>query len=218
MPQSSKVFTAKNVKGARSDPRVQSNHRRTSEPRNYERGRYRGKQEDERVHYLSHHAVTRRDRETTLTKLRIVYDGSAKPTGRNHSLNYCLETRPNYKPQLFDKLVKFHWHKIGLIADLEKAFLMIGINETDRDMVRFLWFKDPSNPNSEIVQLRFTRLVFGLRPSPAILTSTIRHHRDAHVSEEFKPDFIELLKNSLYVDDLVTATSESRLCSKVDST
>lgn len=46
--------------------------------------------ENERVHYLSHHAVTRRDRETT--KLRVVYDGSAKPTGRCHTLNDCLET------------------------------------------------------------------------------------------------------------------------------
>lgn len=147
-----------------------------------------------------------------------MYDGSAKPTGRCHSLNDCLETGPNYTPQLFDTLVKFRWDKIGMRADIEKAFLMIGISEMDRDMVRFLWFEDPNNPNSEIVHLRFTRLVFGLRPSSAILASTIRHHLDTHVSEEFKPGFIELLKNSLYVDDLVTATSESRLCSKVDST
>ena len=93
-------------------------------------------QENERVHYLPHQDVIRRDRETT--KLRIVYDGSAKPTGRNHSLNDCLETGPNSTPQLFDTLVKFRWHKIGVTADIEKAFLMIGITETDRDMVRIL--------------------------------------------------------------------------------
>ena len=85
---------------------------------------------------------------------------------------------------------------------------MVGINETDRDMLRFLWLKDPDDMTSELVHLRFTRLVFGLRPSPAILVSTIRHHLDAQVSEEFKPDFIQLLKNSLYVDDLVTGEED----------
>ena len=158
--------------------------------------------ESETVHYLPHHAVIRSDRETT--KLRIVYDGSAKPPERNHSLNDCLQTGPNHTPQLFDTLVKFRWHKIGLTADIEKAFLMVGINEADRDMLRFLWLKEPGELNSEIVHLRFTRLVFGLRPSPAILSSTIRHHLDSQVPEEFQTEFIEILKNSLYVDDLVT--------------
>lgn len=40
------------------------------------------------VHYLPHDAVIRRDRETT--KLRIVYDGSAKPPERTHPLNDIL--------------------------------------------------------------------------------------------------------------------------------
>ena len=77
-------------------------------------------------------------------------------------------------------------------------------------MLPFLWLKDPDDLNAEIVHLRFTRLVFGLRPSPAILASTIRHHLDSLVSEEFKPHFIELLKKSLYVDDLVTGEGEKR--------
>ena len=58
---------------------------------------------------------------------------------------------------------------------------MVGISEADKDMLRFLWFKDPGDLNSEIEHLRFTRLVFGLRLSPAILGSTIRHHLDAQL-------------------------------------
>ena len=44
------------------------------------------------VHYLPHHAVVRKDRETT--KLRIVYDASAKATGC--SLNECLLKGPKF--------------------------------------------------------------------------------------------------------------------------
>ena len=164
--------------------------------------------ENEDVHYLPHHAVIRRDHETT--KLRIVYDGSAKPPERTHSLNDCLETGPNYTPQLFDTPVNFRWHKIGLTADIEKASLMVGINETDRGMLRFLWLKDPDDLNPEIVHLRFTRLVFWLRPSPAILASTIRHHLDSQVSEEFKPHFIELLKKTILLAELHVRASRAR--------
>ena len=89
--------------------------------------------DEEEVHDLPHHAVIQRDRETT--KLRIVYDGSAKPPEPTNSLNDCLETGPNYTSQLFDTLVNFRLHKIGLTADIEKAFLMVGINERDRDML-----------------------------------------------------------------------------------
>ena len=42
--------------------------------------------------------------------------------------------------------------------------------------LRFLWFEDPLKLDSEVTHFRFTRLVFGLRPSPAILGSVISHH------------------------------------------
>ena len=40
---------------------------------------------------------------------------------------------------LFDVLIRFRSKDIGITADIEKALLQIGINETDRDVLRFLW-------------------------------------------------------------------------------
>ena len=155
---------------------------------------------DEDVHYLPHHGVIRKNRETT--KLRIVYDGSAKSPGQQLSLNDCLPTGPNYIPQLADVLARFRWHRMAIAADIEKAFLMIGIQENQRNMLRFLWLKDPYVVNSEVIQLRFCRLVFGLRPSPSILGATLTHHLDAH--RDSHAELVELTKKSLYVDDLLT--------------
>ena len=124
------------------------------------------------------HGVIRKSRETT--KLRIVYDGSAKSPGLQISLNDCLPTGPNYIPKLVDVLVKFRWNRIAITADIEKAFLTISIQENQRNMLRFLWLKDRYVLDSEVVQLQFCRLVFGLRPSPSILGATLTHHLDAH--------------------------------------
>ena len=55
------------------------------------------------VHYLPHHAVIRRDKETT--KLRVVYDASARSGGP--SLNNCLYTGPKFNQNVFDILLRF---------------------------------------------------------------------------------------------------------------
>ena len=70
------------------------------------------------VHYIPHHAVIRRDKETT--KLRIVFDASSKTEGV--SLNGCLKLGPCLVPKLFDVLLRFRCHQNALISDIEKAF------------------------------------------------------------------------------------------------
>ena len=117
-------------------------------------------------------------------------------------MNDCLSTGPNYIPHLFNILVRFRSYAVGLVADIEKAFLMVGIDENDRDMLRFLWITNVYEPVPEVVQYRFARLVFGLRPSPAILGATIDHH--LKINEATQPRAAKVLKDGLYVDDLVT--------------
>ena len=84
---------------------------------------------------------------------------------------------------------------------MEKAFLMIGIAPEDRDKLRFLWLRDPFNLESDLIQICFTKLMFGLRPSPAILGSVISHHLSKCKSANQAN--INTIQDSLYVDDLV---------------
>lgn len=87
------------------------------------------------VHYMPHHAVIHRDKSTT--KVRVVYDASAR-TGHSPSLNDCLQKGPKFNQLIFDLLVRFRSYKIALTADLEKAFLMVAVEEADRDVLRFI--------------------------------------------------------------------------------
>jgi hypothetical protein len=149
-----------------------------------------------KVHYLPHHAVIRRDKSTT--KMRIVYDASAKDNGP--SLNDCLYTGPALAQNILDILVRFRCHKVALVGDIEKAFLMLLIQEPDRDVLRFLWVDDIKNPNPKITTLRFTRVVFGVSSSPFLLNATVKHHMEQY--RNIDPEFVEKFLESIYVDDL----------------
>ena len=94
--------------------------------------------EGKRVHYSPHHAVIRKDKQTT--KLRTLYNSSAKVDGP--SLNECLFTGPKFQQNILDILLRFRVHKTALVGDIEKAFLMTSVAPVDRDALRFMWVQD----------------------------------------------------------------------------
>ena len=152
----------------------------------------------ERVHYLPHHAVIRRDKETT--KMRIVYDASAKSDGP--SLNNSLHVGPKFNQRILDILLRFRVHRLALTADIEKAFLMISVADKDRDVLRFFWVNNIEEDDPEVQVLRFARVVFGVASSPFLLNATIRHHLEGYQSSH--PELVHQLIQSIYVDDVVT--------------
>ena len=155
-----------------------------------------------RVHYIPHHAVIRTDKATT--KLRVVYDAPTKSDGV--VLNDCVYTGPPLAENIFDVLLRFRVNQVALTGDVEKAFLVVGITEEDRDVLRFLWVDDIDKFSPEIVVLRFTRVVFGVSSSPFLLNVTIKHHIEQY--KEADPEFVEKFLRSIYVDDLSSGASK----------
>ncbi len=165
-------------------------------------------------HYLSHHAVLRPDKMTT--KIRIVFDASAKASRESPSLNDCLHAGPQLLPDLFSVLVRFRSYKVGVIADVEKAFLTITVNEIDRDYLRFLWIENDSRSGDHnIVAYRFCRVLFGLKSSPFLLNATVRHHLKQFRDERA---ICRQLEGDLYVDDLVSGALNDQKAFKLFET
>ena len=151
------------------------------------------------VYYLPHHAVIKEERSTSL---RVVFDASSHETGKQ-SLNDCLLTGPNLTPDMLGILVKFRQHNVAVMSDITKAFLQISIDERDRDALRFLWTENlPKNGETQQCVMRMTRVPFGATTSPFLLTATIRHHLEKY--EETEPLTVGILKDCLYVDDLIS--------------
>ena len=53
-------------------------------------------------------------------------------------------------------------HKVGLVADIEKAFLNIAVDEQQRDLMRFLWVDDVTVDDPNVEVYRFCRVIFAL--------------------------------------------------------
>ena len=91
-----------------------------------------------------------------------------------------------------------------VVADIEKAFLQIGLQPEHSDVTRFFWIKDCKNPvssNENLQEFRFCLVPFGMVFSPFLLGATIRHHLNPYATKN-----AEILKNYIYVDNMITGT------------
>jgi hypothetical protein len=147
--------------------------------------------------YIPHKPVVKENAETT--KLRIVYDTSAKAHADAVSLNDCLNPGPVLQNNMWNVLVRSRAHPVAVNGDLKKAFLQVRVKEEDRDALRFHW---QPGELSELETLRFTRVMFGLTSSPFLLGGVIEQHLDNWESR--MPEAVAELRKSLYVDDLLS--------------
>ena len=127
-------------------------------------------------HYIAHHPIITSSKNTT--KVRVVYDASAKTKQSQRSLNECLYRGPVMLPDLSGLLLRFRLSPIGVVSDIEKAFLNVCLQPQDRDVTRFLWLKNinVNDPNNNLQVYRFCRVPFGVVSSPFLLAATITYH------------------------------------------
>ena len=133
------------------------------------------------------------------TKLRIVYDASARAHDKAPSLNDCLHAGPPLQNQLWVILVRARFQPVLTTGDMKQAFLQVRIREEDRDAMRFHWIAD--HETRRVETLRFTRALFGLSSSPFLLGGVIRRHLEN--CRATYPEIVNEIEKSLYVDDLI---------------
>ena len=147
--------------------------------------------------YLPYKPVVRTGAEST--KLRVVYDGSARETPQSPSLNECLYAGPPLQNKLWNVLTRMRFHPVALSGDLKQAFLQVRIKKEERDSLRFFW---KPTEHSLTETLRFTRALFGLTCLPFPLAAVVEHHLDSWEARE--PELVADIRRSLYVDDLLS--------------
>ena len=87
------------------------------------------------VFYLSLHGVEKAS--STMTKLRVVCDASAKSSS-GVSLSDTLLPGPSLYPRLTTILQCFRTHNIASSVDIGKMFCEISVHPDDRDLLRYI--------------------------------------------------------------------------------
>lgn len=148
------------------------------------------------VFYMPMHAV--RKESSTTTKLRVVFDASAK-SATGVSLNDLLMVGPTVHPPLLDVLLRFRRHKIALTADVSKMYRGIELAEADKDYHRFVWRGHPDEP---LTDFRMTRMTFGVAASSFAANMVVKQNA-LNLSSKY-PMAAQAVNESIYVDDCLT--------------
>ena len=147
--------------------------------------------------YMPHHAVFKES--STTTKLRVVFDGSAKTT-TGVSLNDTLMVGPSIQQGVFDLIFRFRFYKIGFTADIAKMNGQIELTKSARDFHRILW---RNSPHMLLEHWRLTRVIFGIATSAyhsiRALQETAKETVDKRVKQAILKDF--------YVDNLLSGAN-----------
>ncbi|XP_070066095.1 uncharacterized protein [Drosophila virilis] len=146
--------------------------------------------------YLLHHCVEKPDSSTT--KLRIVFDGSAKSTS-GASLNDLLHTGPAIQPKLFNILIHFRFLKVALCGDVCKMYRCVRITHPDQ-FLKFILWRD--HQNESIRTYTLDTVTYGTKPAafPAIRAM----QQLAHNEEPTFPLAAKIVYRDFYVDDLIS--------------
>ena len=151
-------------------------------------------------HYIPHRYILKSKPSTT--KVRIVFDASAKAGKKLNSLNDCLHPGPPLQLNQIGILLRWRMFPTCIHSDIKQAFLQLEIRDADRDATRFLWRRG-GDLNSPLITYRSTRVNFGWTCSPFLLNTTILHHLNLY-ENDFHAVHDLRLKKSVYVDDIVS--------------
>ncbi|XP_076247808.1 uncharacterized protein LOC143187480 [Calliopsis andreniformis] len=145
--------------------------------------------------YLFHHAVIKP--KSTTTKVRVVFDGSAK-SSNGLSLNDTLLTGPTIQ-DIFALLIRFRMQVYVLTGDIEKMYRQFLVKTEDRLYQRILWRDD----DGRIKTYELNTVTFGLSAAPFLAIRSI--HQLETDERDNAPAASSVLGRDLYVDDLLTA-------------
>ena len=146
-------------------------------------------------YYMPIHSVFKES--SSSTKLRAVFDASAKTTNKN-SLNDLLAVGPTLHPTLDHILLNFRGYAVAITGDITKMYREVLLHPLDRALHRYIWRQ---NSGEDWAEYQMKRVTFGVTASPYLAVKVLQQ-----VAQDFGSDLPKAqwhLLHSFYVDDLM---------------
>ncbi|XP_067215149.1 uncharacterized protein [Linepithema humile] len=148
------------------------------------------------AYYLPHHAVRKED--STTTKVRVVFDGSAKTTS-GLSINDVQYVGPVVQDDLFSILLRFRKHKFVISADIKQMYRQVLVRSDQRNYQQILWRKDDS---TEVQEYQLNTITYGMASAPFLATRCLQQIAQEHAKDY--PIASRIIARDFYMDDLLS--------------
>ncbi|XP_062705397.1 uncharacterized protein LOC134287511 [Aedes albopictus] len=148
-------------------------------------------------YYLPHHAVLRPSSSTT--KLRVVFDASARPYHGARSLNDVLQVGGNVQNDLFSILLRFHRHAVAFTADITKMYRQVLVDPSQTCYQRIFWRDSPDKP---LRVLELQTVTYGTAAAPFPVTRYLSQLCEDKGGRF--PGVAKIVRKDCYVDDVLS--------------
>ncbi|XP_047031145.1 uncharacterized protein LOC124638261 [Helicoverpa zea] len=159
-------------------------------------------------YFLPHHCV---QRESTTTKLRVVFDAGAKTTS-GKSLNDLQYIGPPLLNDLVTILLRFRQFAYVACADVEKLFRQVNIQSDQRQLQLIMWRDNKQDP---IGIYRLNTVTYGTASAPYLAMRCLRQLAFDCTDEQVSDKIL----NSFYCDDFIYSHNNKqellRLCKNI---
>ncbi|XP_058816344.1 uncharacterized protein LOC131679628 [Topomyia yanbarensis] len=149
------------------------------------------------VYYLPHQAILRSS--STTTKIRVVFDASAKASRAEKSLNDVLKVGATLQSDIFSVLLRFRKHQVVFTADITKMYRQIRIAPEHACFQRIFW---RSNSDDPLRVLELTTGTHGTAAAPYLATRCLMQLCDDEGSSFSIA--ARIIRLDSYVDDVIS--------------
>ena len=159
-------------------------------------------------YYIPHHGIYHRKKPE---KIRVVFDCSSIYQGK--SLNSLLLQGPSLLNSLVGILCRFRKETVGFIGDIQKMYHRFHVAPDDRNMLRFLWYKN-GDLSTEPIAYRMKVFVFGAVCSPAVANYGLKKLAADGATEDNQVA-VTCISENFYVDDWLQSAASDEEAIKV---